>query len=336
MLQSRRFSLCFLLVSCLMGTSAMAGSSSGLVQLASGVKIYTNYKAPARGRPTVVLLNGLTYSLGDWDKYVQALESLDSGIGILRFDMIGMGQTLLAGELPVNYKISHSDQVQTIKELMDHFRIKKAYVAGLSYGGAIGIAFGTAHPEMLVELILMAPFTEPLKSMDQLIRQQIAATRITFPLNPATDDELYDYFLRQFIYANYPSLEPSVVENPYKLEGIFRMVQGVRKFDTLKAARRLPAGSTHLVVADQDQYIKKEVHDRFWQAVPAASKLSRIDISQSEHKIPEAIPAFAAAWTFEILNHRKELSQGLFFQGNTRDFNAKSGNLEIALQKSGK
>lgn len=337
MIQLRGFCIWVLAVLCLISAqSASAELKGSYVEVASGAKIFTDFQPAERGRPTLVLLNGLTYGLEDWDDYVTALTKLDPGLGILRFDMIGMGNTLLKGKLPVDYWINHPDQVALTKELMDHFGIRKAYVAGLSYGGAIAIAFGSAHPEMVEQIILMAPFTEPLKKMDEFIRKQILMTRLTFPFNPASDDELYDFFLRNFIFTVYPSLERSVLANPYKLEAIFRMVAGIRKYDTLKDVEHLADNSTHLLVASKDQYIEKDVHDRFWKTVPSAARASRIDISGSEHKIPQAVPAYAAAWTLEIIKRNPYLSRGLDFQGNTKEFTAKAGNVVVSLKKSGR
>ena len=324
----------FVSVACaLLLFSASAQAKTGYVKLGKGAEVYINYDAPAAGEPTVVLLNGLTYSLGDWDEYVKALKKLNPGLGILRFDMIGMGRTLLKGKLPVDYAIPHTAQVELTSHLMKALGVGRAYIAGLSYGGGIAVAFASAHPEQVEQVILMAPFTEPMKAMDQWIRLQVATNRFTVPFNPASEDELYDWFLRNFIYASYPSLEPSVVENPYKLEGVFRMIQGIRHYDTLKDASNLPEGSTHLMVATQDQYIEGEVLDRFWNAIPRASRASRINISRSTHKIPEEIPAFAAAWTIQILSQRTELNRGLVFTGNTVEFNAKNGSTVIQLQK---
>jgi len=310
-----------------------AQAKTGYVKIGKSTDVYINYDQPAEGQPTVVLLNGLTYSLGDWDSYVKALKKLNPGLGILRFDMIGMGRTLLKGKLPVDYAIPHTDQVELTSQLMRTLNISKAYITGLSYGGGIAVAFASAHPEQVEQVILMAPFTEPMKAMDQWIRLQVATNRFSVPFNPASDDELYDWFLRNFIYASYPSLEPSVVENPYKLEGVYRMIQGIRHYDTLKDASNLPAGSTHLIVASQDQYIEGEVMDRFWNAVPRSARASRINVSRSKHKIPEEIPAFAAAWTVEILSKRSELNRGLVFIGSTSDFNARSGSTVIQLKK---
>src|SRR5690606_13405895 len=124
-------------------------------------------------------------------------------------------------------------------------------------------------------LILLAPYTEPLEGQDKWIRAQIWATRNIFPYNKATDDELYDFFLRQIIWATFPQAEPIVLENPWKLDAIYNLVRGIRKFYAIDYADQLPPGKVHLMVAGMDQYIPREVMDNFWDQVNPKAKMSR-------------------------------------------------------------
>lgn len=325
----------FLALLCVLFTGYVpsAHATKGFIQVSDGQELYVDYERAESGKPTVVLLNGLTYSTEYWDSFVKELQG--NGFGILRYDMKGMGKTMLHDRLPVNYSVPHTDQVAELKSLLDTLKIKKVYVLGLSYGGGIAVAFGNSYPKYVAGLILMAPFTEPLKSSDDWIRSQITMTRIAQPWNPSTDDELYDFFLRQFIYTTYPSAEVSVLENPYKLEGVFRLVQGIRKFLAAEHANRLPKNSVHLMIANEDQYIPKQVLKNFWNAIPETARASRIDISLTEHKMPESIPYFSAAWTKEILAGNELLSGGRVFEGSTANNKAVSGSQVIDLSKKG-
>lgn len=302
-----------------------------MVALPDGNQVYVDYKKAAPGQSTVVLLNGLTYSTETWEKFVAPLEKLAPGTGVLRYDMRGMGKTLLAGPLPANYFIPLDTQVTELRMLLDHLGTGRVIVIGLSYGGGVGAAFAAQHPALVEKLILMAPYTEAVASQDQWIQSQVRATRLAFPLNPYTNDELYDYYLRQLIYTTYPSAEPVVLENPFKLEAVFRMVQGIRKFDASKIAKLLPAGAAHLMLAVEDQYLDPAALEKFWDALPPAQRGSRINISKTEHKMPEAIPAYAAAWVSEILHGNPSISGGRVFTGSTWNRLAKSGEIEITL-----
>lgn len=323
-----------LLIALLFSSPAFAQDHfEGFVKIGAQ-ELYVEHLKAEPGKPTVVLLNGLTYSIRSWDKFTGELEKLAPGAGILRYDMRGMGKTLLNDRLPVSYEIPHSLQAEHLKLLLDKLAIRKAHLLGLSYGGGIAVAFADKYARYSESLILMAPFTKPLKAQDEWIKLQVAATRAMNPWNPATDDELYDFFLRQFIYSTYPSAEPVVLENPYKLEAVFRMVQGIRKFNAIDFLNRLPAKAVHLVVAKQDQYIPQEVMDELWEKLPAAKKASRIYINGSEHKIPEAIPAYSAGWVAEILKKNPKISGARSFLGTVRDGNAKAGAVVIELPRN--
>lgn len=315
--------------------TAYAGGErfEGFVRVSRGQQLYVDYLKAEPGKPTVVLLNGLTYDTRSWSGFVRAYEKLGLGHGLLRYDMRGMGKTLLNDELPVHYEIPHQTQVQQLKGLLDRLGLKKAHLLGLSYGGAIAVAFANQFPRYAETVVLMAPFTQPLEAQDSWIRLQIAATRAANPWNPATDDELYDFFLRQFVYSTYPSAEPVVLENPYKLEAVFRMVQGIRKYIAKETLDKLPARAVHLIVAKQDQYIPQKVMDDFWDALPAAKKASRIYISGTEHKIPEAIPAYSSAWVAELVTRNPKISGGRTFQGSVWNGNAVSGDTVIELPR---
>lgn len=314
--------------------TAFAGNRvESLVALPDGNQVYVDYLKASPGQPTVVLLNGLTYTTGTWRKFAEPLAKLSPGTGILRYDMKGMGQTLFTAKLPVSYTISLDDQVEELHLLLQHFGLNRANLVGLSYGSGVAVAFAARYPHEVEKLILMAPYTEAVASQDRWIHSQVKATRMMNPWNPATDDELYDFFLRNLIYSTYPSAEPVVLENPFKLEAVFRMVQGIRKFSAAKVAHLLPANSVHLMVANQDQYLDKEALEAFWSAVPNATRASRINISFTEHKIPEAIPEYSAAWVAEIVANNPKISAGRIFTGSTWDNLAKSEDAEITLRK---
>jgi pimeloyl-ACP methyl ester carboxylesterase len=317
------------LLFCLLALPAYAAVPEGRFLPINGEQVFVRHKEARAGAPTLVLLNGLTYSTQQWSSFASAIERLEPSFGIVLYDMRGMGQTLLQGNLPVNYSISLDSQVAQLKGVMTALGLSKVELVGLSYGGGVAIAFAKTHPKLVRRLFLMAPFTEALEDQDRLIRAQVSGNRLTFPFNPATDEELYDYFLRQFIYTTYPSSEPIVLENPFKLEAVFRMVQGIRLFRAAEIAKDLPQESVHLMVANQDQYISKPVLDRFWRAVPLRARGSRIDISFTEHKIPEAIPNYAAAWITTVI---KENLRGEF-AGTSWAFRAQSDSKVVDLPR---
>ena len=260
-------------------------------------ELFVQYQPPESNKPTIILLNGLTYSTRQWNSMVYEMSKY--GYGILRYDMDGMGKTLLRYG-PKSEPYHYADQVEDLQALLKTLKLKAPYnFVGLSYGGGIAAAYAFKYPKQIKKIVLMAPYTQPLQGQDDWIKQQISLTRLQFPFNPYSDDQLYDYFLRQICFSSYPIVEPIVLENPYKLEGVFRMTQGIRKFNVIAEVEKFPAKSVYLVIAKQDQYIPGAVLENFWDAIPEKSKVEKIYVEWSEHKIPEARPIRAT----EILNH---------------------------------
>ncbi len=263
----------------------------GFVDIGSK-ELYVDYLAPVKGKPTVILLNGLTNEVAAWDKMTELLKV--KGFGVLRYDMDGMGRTLAKyGVRQEPY--AYSDQVIDLNNLLQVLAIRAPYnLVGLSYGGGIAAAYTAKYPKKVTKAILMAPYTEALQQQDQWIKSQIWVTRIQFPYNPYSDEQLYDYFLRQICYATYPTAEPSVLSSPYKLEAVFRMTQGIRKYRVVEDAELFPKKSIYLVIAENDQYIPRQILETFWTAIPAAARAEKFIIKNSEHKMSEAKPQESA------------------------------------------
>lgn len=336
---------------------------AGFVTIEPDRELYVERFAADSGMPTVVLLNGLTYSTRYWDDFTQALQKL--GIGVIRYDMVGMGRTVLRdvhlgyfpsrsgkdkkssssppvgwighdildrmNNAPLMREIPYASQVRDLGLLLDALNIsEKVSLIGLSYGGAIGLEFAARHPHRVERLIAMAPYTEPMAEQDAMIKRHIAHTPLPWSLAPA--DQLYDFYLKLLVYATYGSAESSMFEHPYKFESVFRLAQGIRKWQSKDAAADLPVESLHLMIAQKDQYIKRDVLDTYWDLVPRSAQASYTVINDSEHKIPESVPRFAAAWVKEILDRNPVLAKGEKFRADPHTGVVKHSGGEIKVE----
>lgn len=288
----------FLITTCLL-LVASTGWAFNLTQDFKGFvslknkELYVDYTAPKAHQETVVLLNGLTYSTQQWDQLT--LELKKKGLGVLRYDMDGMGKSLLRRG-PKFAPYAYTDQVDDLYNLLETVKLPSPYnLVGLSYGGGITSAYSAKYGQTVKNAVMMAPYTEALAQQDNYIKLQVAMTRLYFPFNPASDDQIYDYYLHQICYATYPIVEPIVLENPYKLEAVFRMTQGIRKYKAINDVNLYPAKKMHLIIAENDQYIPREVLTQFWDAIPVQARASLTILKGSEHKIPESKPVEAAS-----------------------------------------
>ncbi|MES2964578.1 MAG: alpha/beta hydrolase [Bdellovibrionota bacterium] len=303
-----------------------SAQTTGFVKLASGRSLYTHYVKPAPGQPTIVLVNGLTYRIGCWDAFVHELHG--EGYGILRYDPMGHGETLRKYSKKIE-AIDYEDQTEDLLQLLDALKLQTAHLVGLSYGGGIGFDFASKHPERVATLIAMAPFVAPIPWQDKYLQLQVEQTRLLNPFLTWSDDEIYDWYLRRFVYSTYPSYEPIVLETPHKLEATFRLVQGIRKFHVVDILHKLPQGKLHLVLAGDDTYVPKDMHEKFWSSIPKGVAASRLTIAGAGHKIPELEPQFSARWVKEIVRGNPKLSQGRQFTGQPWTGKATAGSVVV-------
>lgn len=326
--------LLFLLVMAIPAISLAASYKKGFVTIAPGRSLYVEHRPAAPGKPTLFLLNGLTYSTREWFLFLTALDALDPDLGIVLYDMKGMGKTLLA-EAPVNYDIPFSGQAEDLKLLLSALDIKGEKVAaGLSYGGAVALDYLRRFPDDFSKVIAISPFLAKLPSQDEMLNTQVRTHQVMYPWDPRTADELYDYYLRILITTTYPIQEPIILENPFKLEGVYRMVKGAKKWNSFDVVNQFPPGKLHLVSGSLDQFVALSWQAEFWQAVPPAARASWINILGAPHKLTETYSSFSAAWVLEILNNNGELSKGLSFVGDILRGEATSGAVTIPLYNS--
>lgn len=264
------------------------------VNLKNGHKLFVDYThAQKKGMPTFVFVNGLTYSTKDYASVAEYLKR--AGYGVLLYDAFGMGKTLLENPLPTA-PIDYVDQINELDELLVKMNVPQPYnLVGLSYGGGILIGYSTRYPKKVHKLFVMSPYTEVIENSKNIILKQIEWTKIFFPFNTATDEELAEFYTRLFAYQNYPIAEPTVLENPYKIEGVIRMTQGIMKYRPVDEAKNIPQNTLYLMIGALDQYVTKDVYDNFWKA--ATNKpCSYLDVALTEHKLSQATPYFVAKW----------------------------------------
>jgi pimeloyl-ACP methyl ester carboxylesterase len=192
---------------------------------------------------------------------------------------------------------------------------QKVHLLGLSYGGGMAIEFAGTYPNKVATIMAESAFTAPLKGQVDQINAAIAMTRLTFPFNPSSDAQLYSFFLRSIVYTTYPLSEPIVLEHPYKLESVYRLAEGTKNFRGTDWIANFPKGSYHQIDAAKDQYITPDVPQGFWDAMPLATRASRMILDHSEHKIPEAMPHISAEWVKLIIKRDPRLQNGETWRG---------------------
>jgi pimeloyl-ACP methyl ester carboxylesterase len=111
----------------------------------NGVSLY--YEVAGAG-PPLVLVHGFACGLRTWDPQVRALAR---SWRVVTYDVRGHGISEAPAE-PAAY--SQPISVADLRALLEHLKIRKAAVGGLSMGGNIALNFALAHPEMVTALIV--------------------------------------------------------------------------------------------------------------------------------------------------------------------------------------
>lgn len=282
---------------------------TGFLKVAPDRSLYIDFELPDKGKPVIVLVNGLTYKTSNWDGFVRGLQG--EGYGILRFDPMGHGKTLLK-HAPQRDPLPIEQQLKDMRRIFEMLGLTRQpiHIVGLSYGGGLATLYSSRYPEHVANCIAIAPFTEPLPMQHNWILSQVRTARLINPLNPATDDQLYDFYLRNLIYATYPAAEPQILENPYRLEATFRLVQGIRKYRFDDIAHKMPKGKFHLVIARHDEVVPASLLQKAWEETPPHARRSLIYIEESRHRVPETKPAFSAAVVKLIVSGHPAFDKG--------------------------
>ena len=97
--------------------------------------------------PDVVLLNDMMMTTASWSPVVQDLSGKH---GCLLHDFRGQLRSPARG--PWNVE-QHADD---LVELFDHLKIEQAHIAGVSYGGEVGMIFAYTYPERVRSLTVIA------------------------------------------------------------------------------------------------------------------------------------------------------------------------------------
>jgi pimeloyl-ACP methyl ester carboxylesterase len=104
---------------------------------------------PSAGRDTpVVLIHGHSADLRLWEPQVPAL--LGAGWRVVRYDVRGHGRSSVPA---TGYSWEH--YLADLRALLDHLRVERAHLAGISMGGAITLQLALEEPGRVASLTLL-------------------------------------------------------------------------------------------------------------------------------------------------------------------------------------
>jgi pimeloyl-ACP methyl ester carboxylesterase len=116
-------------------------AESGFAEV-NGANIYYEIAGQKGSRSLVLLHEGI----GDCRMYDDQFEEFAEHYRTIRFDMRGFGRSSVP-----NAPFSYSEDLYG---LLDFLGVRSTHILGMSMGGAAGIDFTLAHPEMVSSLVL--------------------------------------------------------------------------------------------------------------------------------------------------------------------------------------
>jgi len=152
--------------------------------LANGIQLYYELHGPEDGE-VIVLSNGIMMSTAAWGYQTAALSK---HLRVLLYDCRGMWRS----EHPKG-PYSMEQHADDLAALLDGLQIKKAHIAGISYGSEISMVFALRYPEKTKTLIVM----DGVSQVDPLLYAQ------TLPWRIAAERKDAELLLRTSVHYNY-------------------------------------------------------------------------------------------------------------------------------------
>ncbi len=112
-----------------------------------GTRIRVRIEGPAKA-PPIILVHGFSFSLESWDAWTT---DLARDHRVIRFDLAGHGLS----DADARGRYATTDRVRQLLALMDKLHIRKAVIAGNSYGGLVAWNLAARHPQRVARLILV-------------------------------------------------------------------------------------------------------------------------------------------------------------------------------------
>jgi 3-oxoadipate enol-lactonase len=229
-------------------------------------------------KPKLLILNGIMMSTKSWEPF---MESWLERFQVLRVDFLDQGQS---DKMTENYE--QDIQTELLISLLDEIKINKVNVVGISYGGAVALAFAIKHQSRVNRLMLFNSnaYTNPL--LKDIGRSWIKAGQ-------TRDGSLYYKTTIPIIYSpsyyenkiewmqNREKVLTPIFSDPIFLDAMERLTLSAESFDVREELDKLEI-ETMIITADEDfltpkkdqEYLAKHIKNSHWMTIPGVGHAS--------------------------------------------------------------
>lgn len=227
--------------------------------------------------PPVIFIGGLGNNIEYWLAFK---EHISPFCEMYALDNRGIGKTTIQNPFSV------IDMAKDIKALMDHCKIEKASVVGISMGGAIAQTFALDFPESTEKLVLVATTAKFNEVCRLSMLHALQLLHINAPVELKTTGLFPWIFASSFLSneQNVSLMQEKIFnsENPQSAEGFQAQCLALQQFDSSKQLNKINA-KTLIMYGDEDVLTPKK-DALFLHKEIKGSEL--VEIEQSGHSIP--------------------------------------------------
>lgn len=225
------------------------------------------YEVEGSGFP-LVILNGIMMSTKSWESLKQDFTSKHT---LIRLDFIDQGQSDAAKE-----PYEQSIQVEVLKALLDHLKIQKTHLVGISYGGELGMQFIAKYPAHIEKAIIFNSVSYTTNTLATLGHKwnEYAKARDTLKYYEVTIPVIYSKIFVEtheaWMEARRNILINGPFANPNFLDRMIRLTDSALSYDVRPYLKDIK--TPILIVGAEEDQLTPLVHQRYMaDALPNAS-----------------------------------------------------------------
>ena len=253
------------------------------------------------GKEIIVLLNGIMMSTLSWEIFK---ESFSKDNVLIRYDMLDQGQSS-----KVDFHYTQDLQVELLKELLDHLRIQKSNIVGISYGASIALQFAAKYQQYINNLVVanVVAKTSPwLKAIgdgwNQVGRFQNgeAYYNITIPYiySPQFYTKRLDWM------ENRKKILIPIFSNPDFLNAMERLTISAETHDVIDSLSNITVNT--LIISSKEDYLTPVFEQQFLHQALPNSKL--VILEECGHASMYEVPELFASLVLGHVNHKRTIT----------------------------